>query len=107
MPGLDNYTQAFQQLAAGNLTKAIDTQLVGPNGLQDGSIGTMWYAIFFGVPIIMVYLKTENLGLPIVLLAWTIALYGYLIDATMAPYAGVMLAGGFAVLLLTVFWRDN
>jgi len=87
------------ELMNGSVITAVDTAL-------SQTVGPLWYAVLFGVPIVMVYLKTESLGLPMVLMMWTISFYGYLIDPTLATLATITMAAGFAILLLS-FWRDN
>jgi hypothetical protein len=71
------------------------------NDLLTSKLGGLWYVIFFGVPWIMIWIKTESLALPTTFLLWTIAFYGGIInpDAMSSTIVFFCLSAGFALLL--------
>lgn len=97
---IDNYTTAMQYLANGSVITGIDYQL-------NESMGGLWYIVLFGIPIIISYLKTENLTVPTVLMLWSVTLYGYLIDPLFSNIATITFALGFAAIALGALWRSN
>jgi hypothetical protein len=97
---LENYTEPMQEILNGSLIPGVDMQLTN-------SVGGFWYVMLFGLPIVMSYLKTEDITIPTVLMLWSITLYGYLIDPMLSTIATLTLAGGVAIMFLKVFWRDN
>ncbi len=97
---LANYTGAIQEILNGSIISGIDQQL-------SESTGGLWYIVLFGIPVIMSYMKTENLTIPTVLMLWSVSLYGYLIDPLVANIATITFALGFAVIALNALWRSN
>jgi len=50
--------------------------------------GNYFYVIFFGTVYIMLYLKTEELGVPTIAICWSMVLYGAFFPGMVAP--GIM-----------------
>ena len=97
---LENYTEPMQQIMNGSLMTGFDNQMTE-------STGGLWYIILFGLPVVIAYIKTEDITIPTIMLLWSVTLYGYLIDPIMSNIATITLAAGFALMFLKVFWRDN
>lgn len=95
-----NYTEPMNQLINGSLIQAVDTQLAN-------STGGLWYIVLFAVPVVMAYIKTENLTLPTVLALWSVTFYGYLIDPMLSNIATITFALGIAAIALGALWRSN
>jgi hypothetical protein len=87
-------TEYMTQVMNGSIFTAIDKLLTD-------RIGGLWYLILFGVPYIMVWIKTENLTLSTVLLLWTISFYGSFInpDGIGGNIVSLCLGAGFAIIL--------
>jgi hypothetical protein len=95
-----NYTMPMEYLMNGSLLTGVDLQL-------SNATGGLWYIVLFSIPVIMSYIKTENLVIPTVLTLWSITLYGYLIDPMMSTIATITLAMGIAFIALNALWRGG
>jgi hypothetical protein len=87
-------------MTAGNVITAVDQVLYDKTGY-------FWYMCVFGAPVIMIWLKTESITLSTMVLMWTIALYGTLMNPSgiMGEYAAVFVAAGMVALFIKALWR--
>jgi len=74
----------FMDLAYGNLTNG--NYHTAFTLAMESRLGMFFYLILFGVPFFMVWFKTEDISLSVILLTWTVALYGHLMPGSFASW---------------------
>jgi hypothetical protein len=96
-------TPEMAQLMNGSLIPAVDTVLTN-------RMGNFWYIALFSLPTIMVYIRTQNIGLTSLTLFFSLIFYGYLFVGdimAMSTIFAVILAIGVTVAIWKAFSPSN
>jgi hypothetical protein len=94
---MDGMNESFYLLFNGSLTDAVALSMTT-------SLGYFFYFFFFGIPSVMMWLKTEDISMTTLFLVWTIGLYGYLMPGTFASeYMSTFVVFGFGIIVYRAF----
>jgi len=66
---------------------------------MEASWGAFFYVMFFGMPFIIIWVKTKDFGVSMLAVLWGMALYGNLFPGTFASdYSSVLFLVGLAIM---------